>query len=197
MKVKICDKHLLSLVEKTKTICMTHQFLDIELLSLKAGNISGNLTESQHSSTLSNYKMFSSSLHKEVRRQSPFIPHIFFKSFVSQFAFDDFLKLSSHCFAVSIGNFINNFKRLLRQHVVGGNWNIVLQPDVLTQPDVFYVVQRQKRLTTDLMPPQGKEDFLKCRSSTCCMPLHRNPSSQKCLTSPHYFIVISPKYVDP
>lgn len=81
------------------------------------------------------------------------MPNIFLESFISLFAFDDFLKLSSYCFAVSIGNFINCFKRLLRQHVVGGNCNIVLQTDVLTQPAAFYVVQRQRRLTTDLMPP--------------------------------------------
>lgn len=100
--------------------------------------------------------------------------------------------LSSYCFAMSTGIFINYLKRLLRQHVVGGNRNIVLCPDVLTQLTPFYVVQilKQKRLNVEMMPPQRKTDFLKCASlclSDTLSIFHRNLGSRKSLTRSCHF----------
>jgi len=89
---------------------------------------------------------------------------------------------------MSTGIFINYFKSLLRQPVVGGNGNIVLCPDVLRQLTPFYVVQilRQKRLTAEMMPPQRKGEFLKCTSDTLSI-VHRSLGSRKSLTRSCHF----------
>lgn len=123
-----------------------------------------------------------------MHRQSSVILFFFLKSCFPSLFLIIFFRLSPYCFAMSTGIFINYFKRLLRQHVVGGNQNIVLCPDVLTQLAPFYVVQilRQNRLTAEMMPPQRKGDFLKCVSNTC-MSLHRNPGSRKHLTRSCHF----------
>lgn len=74
-----------------------------------------------------------------MHRQSSVTHFFFLKSCFPSLFLIIFFRLSPYCFAMSTGIFINYFKRLLRRHVVGGNWNIVLCPDVLTQLAPFYV----------------------------------------------------------